>query len=767
VNDTTKTLLLSAGLVGGMAVSSAAAQQPNVLVILADDLGYGDLSCYGAEKVKTPNIDRLARQGVRFTNAHAAAAVCQPSRYGVMTGRYEWRRGKPWDGTYMFEDKYPTLQQVLGKAGYDTAAFGKWHNGWGLGPVDYNDQEVKPGPLESGFKTYFGTPRSHNEPPQIFMENRTMYERNPSDPLRMISHNEVVERGRKDWGWGLSEGAKAAHEARPEDKIDLIVAKRAADFIVQNSKQGTGNSKLRTRNSELGTLNPSPFFLYVALVAPHVPVSPAKEFLGTSRAGEYGDYLQQLDTSVGVVLDALKSAGLDENTLVIFSSDNGAVYMDSAIAAGHHQNGNLLGQKTDAWCGANQVPFIARWPGKVPSGKTSGAFISLTDIMATVSAATGIEQPESAIDSLNQLPVFLNPDSAKPVRTEMIYTGIFGQGIYSDGWVYYPFQGSGGMTAHPTQRWGLPYSRMGVTNSDLNADGTLKVDAPPAQLYNVKSDPGQTLNLHNQHPERVATMKKRLAELIAPPATPVGDGSTLSISPAAPHKAPISWNGEVWGEPATVPATGNHYIHDNKEVWLLALGRNGSFPGKTITIKDNASIWLSGGGALGEGVLILNGGQIQNRSGSAVDVTGSIRVDSPSKILNISGSLELKTGLSGSGDLHLSAFQQSGSVTVGGEDQGYSGTFVLVDSAKDGTRLSVEFSTAFPKAGLRFQNTNRSRMPVFELKNDIAFRTVSLPAKNGGLISLPPGIYKAAALLAAGAAPESFKDGGGSLSVGQ
>jgi arylsulfatase A len=219
-----------------LAASSAAAEQPNVLIILADDLGYGDLSCYGATKVQTPNLDRLAAQGVRFTDAHSPAAVCQPGRYGVMTGRYNWRRGKPWDGTYMFDDKHPTLQQVLGKSGYNTAAFGKWHNGWGLGPVDYNDAEVKPGPLESGFGYYFGTPRSHNEPPQIFMENRTMYQRDPSDPLRMISHKEVVERGLKDWGWGLSEGAKAAHEARPEEEIDLIVAQRAADFIAQRSQ---------------------------------------------------------------------------------------------------------------------------------------------------------------------------------------------------------------------------------------------------------------------------------------------------------------------------------------------------------------------------------------------------------------------------------------------------------------------------------------------------------------------------------------------------
>ena len=747
MNDMTKSVFVSAGLAGGMAASSVAGQQPNVLIILADDLGYGDLSCYGADLVKTPNLDRLSEQGVRFANAHVSAAVCQPSRYAVMTGRYEWRRGKPWDGSYMFDDKHPTLQQTLGKAGYHTAAFGKWHNGWGLGPVDYNDAEVKPGPLESGFNYYFGTPRSHNEPPQVFMENRTMYKRDPADPLKMISHKEVVDRGLKDWGWGLSEGAKGAHEARPEEEIDLIVAERAASYI-----------QARLENK--------PFFLYVAFVAPHVPISPAERFRGSSRAGDYGDYVQQLDAAVGIVLNALEQQGLAENTLVIFTSDNGGLYMPSAIDAGHQINGQLLGQKTDAWCGGNQVPFIVRWPGNVPAGKTSEAFVSLTDIMATVTAATGVKTPETAIDSLNQLSVFLNPDETKLVRSEMVYTGIFGQGIYSDGWVYYPFQGSGGMTAHPTQRWGQPFARMGTSNSDLNPDGSLKADAPPAQLYNVKRDPGQTTNLYSQHPERVATMKKRLAELIAPPAAPVGDGSTLSTSSAAPHKAPISWNGEVWGDPANVPATGNHYIHDNKEVWLLALGRNGSFPGKTITIKDNASIWLSGGGAIGDGVLILNGGQIQNRSGSAIEVAGSIRIDSASSILNIEGDLELKAGLSGTGDLQLSVFQRLARIQIGGEDQGYSGTFILADSAKDGAGLDVEFSTAFPKAELRFQSANRLRMPVLQLKGNLSFSSVCMPSQNGGMLDLEPGSYDADALIKAGVVKQAVKDSGGTLSVG-
>lgn len=745
MSEMIKKLFLIAGLFGGLVVASIAAQQPNVVIFLADDLGYGDLSSYGADLFETPNIDRLAAQGVRFTDAHSPAAVCQPGRYALMTGRYNWRRGKPWDGTYMFDDRHPTLQQVLGKAGYDTAAFGKWHNGWGHGPVDYNDAEVKPGPLESGFGYFFGTPRSHNEPPQVFMENRTMYQRAPSDPLRMISHKEVVERGLKDWGWGLSEGAEAAHEARPEDEIDLIVAERAADYLRARSKD-------------------EPFFLYVSPVAPHVPISPSERFQGSSDAGDYGDFLQQMDASVGIVLDALERQGLAENTLVIFSSDNGGLYMPSAIDAGHRPNGQLLGQKTDAWNGGNQVPFIVRWPGKVPAGETSDAFVSLNDIMATVTAAVGIDTPDAAIDSVNQLPVFLRPDG-ESVRKEMVLTGIFGQGLYADGWVFYPFQGSGGMTAHPTQRWGQPFSRMNTPNSDLHPDGSLKDNAPPAQLYNLRRDPGQTTNLYREHPEKVETMKQRLEELLAPPEPPAGDGSTVSISPAAPVKSPVSWNGEVWGDPANVPASGNHYIHNSRDVWLLALGKNGEFPSESLTLKKGASVWLSDGGALGNGVLILDGGQVQSRLDRTAAVLGRIRVDSQSSLLNVSGSLELNAGLSGSGDLRMAAFQQSGGISVGGVDRGYNGSFILADSAKDGVILEVEFSEAFSNAGLAFQSNNPDRRPVLMLVGELRFASARLPAQGGGMVRLKPGTYDADALKAVGVSDNSFRDSGGTLTV--
>jgi len=306
-----------------------------------------------------------------------------------------------------------------------------------------------------------------------------------------------------------------------------------------------------------------------------------------------------------------------------------------------------------------------------------------------------------------------------------------------------------------------------MTNSDRNADGTLKADAPPAQLYNVKSDPGQTTNSIRQNPERAETMRKRLHEIIASPDAPAGDGSTVSISPSAPVKTPISWNAEVWGDSASAPASGNHYIHNNKKVWLLALGRNGSFPGASLTLQNNASVWLSGGGVLGKGVLVLDGGQIQNRGGSMAVVLGRMRVDSSSGILNVEGNLELKTGLSGTGDLRISSFRRPGtSVLIGGTDQGYTGAFVLADSAADHMPLDVEFSTAFPNANLRYKTVNLSRMPVLHLKNNLRFSAVSMPAEDGGLIDLPAGIYDASELKAAGVSGQAVKDCGGILRVG-
>jgi arylsulfatase A len=488
----------SALSVVGSAAENAA--KPNILLIVADDLGYGDVGCYGATKIKTPNIDRLASEGVRLTDAHAPAAVCQPTRYAILSGTYLMRAKRQGQQTLYFHEGQVTLPSLLKTAGYRTAAIGKWHLGFGRGgEPDYNG-ELKPGPLEIGFDHFFGCPRSHNEPPFVFVENHHTVGLDPADPVRIIPHQEVVKRGLRDWGWGLSEGAARAHAARPQDRIDPLLADHAARWI--------------------GPQRPQPFFLYLAFVAPHVPIAPAPEFQGSSQAGRYGDFVQQLDACVGAVLDALQAQGLVGNTLVIFTSDNGAVLSRDALEASHRANSTFLGQKTDAWEGGHRVPLIARWPGRIPAGSRGDQLFGLTDLTATLAAAASVAVPDGAApDSLDQLSVLIDPLHASAVRTEFLMQGTGGFALRQGDWVYLPKQGSLGMTVQspPGTQWGQPYAKLGLVNSDVDGSGRVKPEAPAVQLYNLATDPGQATNVAANEPQRVERMQSRLDELIARP----------------------------------------------------------------------------------------------------------------------------------------------------------------------------------------------------------------------------------------------------------
>jgi arylsulfatase A len=281
------------------AAAAGASRRPNIVLILADDLGYGNLGCYGTDRILTPNIDCLAAEGVRFTDAHAPAAVCQPTRYGILAGRDYYRSS--WasiqSGSY-FRDEEILLPQVFQKAGYRTAMFGKWHLGFGLTgkgeATDWNG-ELAPGPNEAGFDYWFGMPNAHNMPPFVFIENHWIYRRDPKDPLRMLSPEEA-KAVKSATNWGASTGAKAAHDACDLERLDLIMAERAGDWI---SRQSSGQ----------------PFFLYLPLFAPHVPLLPAKEYQHTSplgksgpytNSGRLGDVIQQQDHAVGMVMKTLK-----------------------------------------------------------------------------------------------------------------------------------------------------------------------------------------------------------------------------------------------------------------------------------------------------------------------------------------------------------------------------------------------------------------------------------------------------------------------------
>lgn len=483
-----KAALLLTGLLGGLFVQADV--KPNVVLIMADDLGVGDVGCYGSEKIKTPNIDRLAEQGMRFTDAHATGAVCTPSRYSILSGRYYWQ---PWNGELLMREEWDLLPEVLHDNGYATGYFGKWHLGWGenvegrshRADIDWNST-LPAGVLECGFDTYFGTPFTHNEAPSVFVLNRKVVGLEADDPLTVLPPD-------SKYIFGKSTGAEKAHRMRPENRIDLMVTHQAQKWIKENSSR--------------------PFFLNVALVAPHVPLSPGKEFVGKSGLGIYGDFVQQMDWCVGQIFQTLEECGVADNTIVMFTSDNGAVVHREPFGKGHRSNLDWLGQKTDAWEGGVRVPFIVRWPGNVAAGSTTDALFSLADISKTVWDAVGVmPKNDTACDSLSQLPVWLNPQ-VEPVRTEMLQMGIYGFALRSGDWVYIPRQGSSGVTTDFNQSWPLRIHEMAEMNSDYDEQSRLKPDAPATQLYNLKTDPSQSRNVIRDYPEKAAELESRYKQL--------------------------------------------------------------------------------------------------------------------------------------------------------------------------------------------------------------------------------------------------------------
>ena len=478
-------VIMSGHLLAGLANGNP----PNVVLMVADDLGYNDLSCYGATKIATPRVDSLARDGVRFTDAHSFSAICMPSRYSILSGRYAFRLRRSMDYACNFDSGQVLLPMVMKSAGYRTAALGKWHNGFGTETKVNWNVELKPGPLEFGFDSFFGTPRTHSEPPLVFVRDHWIVGLEKDDPIS-------VDHSPGTGAHGKQVGGKKAMELRPDDKLDLMLAEEAEKFLAVQ-KEG------------------QPFFLYLAWEAPHNQINPAPEFRGKSKAGIYGDYVQQLDHCVGRVLDALEKQGLAKNTLVIFTSDNAGRYEGSAMRAGHRTNGELLGQKTDAWEGGHRVPLVSRWPGHVPAGTERKEFFHQVDLMATLAEAGGIKVPEGASpDGSSELAAFLDPAKSPIKRTEAILHGTGSLLLRKDSWVYIPRQGSGGKTApEPSKPFGLQYSAMGFHNSDIDEHGQIKPDAPKEQLYDLAKDLGQHLNLATSDPDRLKVMRERFTEL--------------------------------------------------------------------------------------------------------------------------------------------------------------------------------------------------------------------------------------------------------------
>ncbi len=468
-------------------------EKPNVVLINADDLGYGDLGCYGAVKVKTPHIDRLARQGRLFTDAHTASAVCSPSRYGLLTGRYPLRRnfwGPISPRTPLSIDPgHLTLGRLMHEVGYAAACIGKWHLGFGSKEPDWNG-ELKPGPLELGFDTYFGIPQVNSGPPFVYVENHRVVGLDPADPfVTVYGKKSVTQVWPAKSGYTQIGGAQAAHRLYKDELVGTILRKRAMAWLQEKKDR--------------------PFFLYLATTNIHHPFTPAPQFKGSSDCGRYGDFIHELDWIVGGVLTTLDEMGVTDNTLVIFTSDNGGMFNNGgqdAWSAGHRLNGHLLGFKFGAWEGGHRIPFVARWPGRIPANSRSNQLISQVDILATLAAI--VKRPlrhGEGIDSVNQLEA-LTGSPRTPLRDHLIISPNHASHLVvrQGKWVYIPAQGEGGFQQKNVGDHCFGNAAVlgftGQVNSDI-VSGKIRTDAPPAQLYDLDKDPSQANNLYRRHPE--------------------------------------------------------------------------------------------------------------------------------------------------------------------------------------------------------------------------------------------------------------------------
>ena len=471
---------------------------PNIVLINADDLGYGDLGCYGATKVKTPNIDGLAKEGRIFTDAHAASAVCSPSRYGLITGQYPLRRNfwgpLRFDNPLTINTNQLTIGKVLKEAGYNTACIGKWHLGFGdKKNTDFN-KPLTPGPLELGFDYYFGVPQVNSGPPFVYVKNHSVVGYDPKDPF-VVGEKSVTQEWPAKGGYSRLGGAKEAHLLYEDEKIGTTLKNKAVEWIKETHKENSDN----------------PFFLYLATTNIHHPFTPAPQFKGSSECGRYGDFIHELDWIVGEVLNALDEIGESDNTMVIFTSDNGGMLNNGgqdAWKAGHRLNGELLGFKFGAWEGGHRIPFIVRWPGEIPANTQSNQLISQVDFLATFARIIGkpLNNDEN-FDSVDQLEA-LTGNPKKIIRENLIIspnnpTHLV---VRKGEWVFIPAQDEGGFQGKKVgdHTYGgaatLPFT--GYVNSDITA-GKIRKDAPPAQLYNLDKDLNQTNNVYYKYPEVV------------------------------------------------------------------------------------------------------------------------------------------------------------------------------------------------------------------------------------------------------------------------
>lgn len=390
--------------------------RPNVVFIMADDIGYGDLGCYGATKVKTPNLDNIAKSGVKFTDAHSAATVCTPTRYSLLSGEYSFRRPGgsgilSGEAPLAFGKSQATMPKMFQSMGYHTGVIGKWHLGLGEGKTDYN-RPITAGPKEVGFDESFIIPATGDRVPCVFVENGLVVNYDPEDPIQ------------------VSFGKKIGDEPTGRENPELLKLKPVQghlDTIINGvSRIGfmTGGKKARWVDEDIADTitgkavkfiesnKHKPFFLYLATHDVHAPVLPHARFNGVSDCGLRGDTISQLDWSVGEVLRALKTAKIDKNTIIVFTSDNGAVDQDGYSDPrenlnGHRVNGMLRGTKYQLYEGGHRVPLVISWPAKMPKGKTSNALVTQTDFFASFAKLVGAKIPADAkLDSIDTSAAF-------------------------------------------------------------------------------------------------------------------------------------------------------------------------------------------------------------------------------------------------------------------------------------------------------------------------------------------------------------------------
>ncbi|MFO0901850.1 MAG: arylsulfatase [Pirellulales bacterium] len=497
-------LLIFIAVVWGAGANAGAANRdrPNIVLILADDLGYGDVGCYNPQaKAPTPHLDQLAREGMRFTDAHSPATVCTPTRYSLMTGQMAFR--VPRGGTVFTGAGGPsliapgrlTLPAMLKQQGYATAAFGKWHVGWtfrdhagaplhdgrleAVHRIDFT-RKVEGGPLDHGFERFFGTACC---PTTDWLYAFIDGDRIPTPPTGPVDKAKLPKHPYAD---DCRPGLIAPDF--PMQEVDAVFLRKSREFLDEHLRKSPEQ----------------PFFLYLATQSAHLPSFASPAFHGKTQAGPHGDFLFELDHHVGELLSHLERLGVADNTLVIFTSDNGPETTSVIHMRADHQHDGARpwrGMKRDNWEGGHRVPLIVRWPARVKPGTVSDQVVSLTDIMATVAAITGAELPrEAAEDSFNLLPVFDGAATApsRPYLLTQAFGGAATLSIRRGDWKYLDHRGSGGnhYNTPGLKPFALP---------DAAPDA-------PGQLYNLADDPGETTNLYEKRPEVVAELKQLLEQ---------------------------------------------------------------------------------------------------------------------------------------------------------------------------------------------------------------------------------------------------------------